>query len=55
VQHSALDVLPRELSDADDLARLDAMWQGETRSARQDGWRAAIRAALPPAYRGARR
>jgi hypothetical protein len=53
-QHAALDVLARELGDADHLARLDAMWQGETRPARQDAWRAAIRAELPPAYRGAR-
>ena len=53
-QHAALDVLARELGNADHLARLDAMWQGETRLARQEAWRAAIRAALPPAYRAAR-
>lgn len=53
-QHAALDVLARELGDADHMARLDAMWRGETRLARQEAWRAAIRTALPPAYRGAR-
>ena len=32
-QDAALDVLPRELGDADHLAALDAIWQGETRAA----------------------
>ena len=52
-QDAAVDVLGRELSDADHLGRLEVMWQGETLPARRDAWRAAIRQALPPQYRGA--
>ncbi len=53
-QEAALDVLWRELGDADHLARLHPIWQGETLPARQEAWRAAIRAAMPAEYRGAR-
>ena len=52
-QDAAVDVLGRELSDADHLGRLEVMWQGETLPARRDAWRAAIRQALPPQFRGA--
>ena len=52
-QDAAVDVLGRELSDADHLGRLEVMWQGETLPARRDAWRAAIRQALPPQYRRA--
>lgn len=52
-QEAALQVLVRELGNADHLATLEVMWQAETILARRDAWRDAIRRALPPGYRGA--
>jgi thymidine kinase len=46
-QESALTVLRRQVGDADHLAILDAIWQGETFPARKQAWTAAIRRALP--------
>ncbi len=51
-QEAALIALRRQLSGADHLAILDAIWQAETFSARKQAWTAAIRRALPPEYRG---
>lgn len=52
-QDAALEVWLHEMGDTDHLGKLDAIWQGETIEARRQGWRAAIREALPQEYRTA--
>ena len=51
-QEAALQVLLRELGDADHLATLEVMWQAETMQPRRNAWRDAIRRALPAEYQG---
>jgi hypothetical protein len=47
---SALETHERALSDADHLALLNAMWQGETAGLQADRYRQLLRAALPAEY-----
>jgi hypothetical protein len=48
---SATEVRQRNLSDADHLAVLHAIWADQTRAARDDQYRSLVLAALPPGYR----
>ena len=53
-QESALETWRRELADADHLGKLAAIWDGETAEARQIRYKAAVTAAVPDEWRGAR-
>ena len=50
-QLSATETRQRNLSNADHLAILNAMWAGETTAAREQRYRDMLTRALPPAYR----
>ncbi|MGH3304995.1 MAG: hypothetical protein ACRDOK_25665, partial [Streptosporangiaceae bacterium] len=49
-ESSALETQGRALANADHLAVLNAMWQGETAGIQTDRYRQLVRAALPPQY-----
>ncbi|MGN6175971.1 MAG: AAA family ATPase, partial [Streptosporangiaceae bacterium] len=51
-QLSASETWQRNLSNADHLAILNAMWAGETRAAREQRYQNMFTRALPPAYQG---
>ena len=51
-QLSATETRQRNLSNADHLAILNAMWAGETTAAREQRYQDMLTRALPPAYRG---
>jgi len=51
---SALETQRRNLANADHLAALNAIWQGETAGLHRERYREVIRAALPPGYEGER-
>jgi hypothetical protein len=51
-QLSATETWQRNLSNADHLAILNAMWTGETTAARERHYQDMLDRALPPAYRG---
>ena len=51
-QLSATETWRRNLSNADHLATLHAMWTGETNAAREQRYQDMLTRALPPAYQG---
>jgi hypothetical protein len=51
-QLSATETWQRNLSNADHLAILNAMWTGETTAAREQRYQDMLATALPPEYRG---
>jgi conjugative relaxase-like TrwC/TraI family protein len=51
-ERSATETWQRNLSNADHLAILNAMWAGETAAAREQRYQNMLTRALPPEYRG---